>query len=354
MLNRRAFTSFAVLGAAASVAPSASASAPTVEGTIGFHDLASSNVPDKVGVAIYKPPGYDPARAEAYPLLLWLHGGNGSEKDMLFFKSVFDREIASGRVPPLVIANPSGRRSLYMDYLDGSERWENYILSDVLPFVRRTAHVAASRERTFIGGVSMGGLGSLRITFKYPELFAGVIALEPAIEAALEWKGAGTSTRFWRPERALFPMFGDPIDSSYWAANNPATIASVAPERLLDLRIYLEVGDQDALYLYEGAEYLHRILFDAGLAHEYRLVHGADHVGPSLLPRMADALGFLGRQLSPPGWIDRSVLDFRSAMDNGKRAAGIEVEQADPRRLKRLGERPLDDPAQAGGQQGEP
>lgn len=182
----------------------------------------------------------------------------------------------------------------------------------------------------------MGGLGSLRIAFKYPELFAGVIALEPAIEAALEWKGAGTQTRFWRPERALFPIFGNPIDPSYWAANNPATIASVAPERLLDLRIYLEVGDQDALYLYQGAEYLHRILFDAGLAHEYRLVHGADHVGPSLLPRMADALGFLGRQVSSPGWIDRSVLDFRSVMDEGKRTAGIEVEQADPRRLKRL------------------
>lgn len=335
MLTRRAFSGLALAGAAASGALPASASAPAAEGTIGFHRLASSNVPGEVGVAIYAPPGYDAGRAEAYPLLLWLHGGNGSEKDMLFFKSVFDREIASGRVPPLVIATPSGRRSLYMDYLDGSECWESYILSDVLPLVRRMAHVEASRERTFIGGVSMGGLGSLRIAFKYPELFAGVIALEPAIEAALEWKGAGDRTRFWRPERALFPMFGNPVDPAYWAANNPATIASAAPDRLLDLRIYLEVGDQDSLYLYEGAEYLHRILFDAGLAHEYRLLHGAEHVGPSLLPRVADALGFIGRLLSPPGWIDQSVLGFRSAMDEGKRAAGIEPVRVDPRRLRR-------------------
>jgi len=334
MLNRREFSGLAVAGAATSVALPASASAPVGEGSIGFHGLASSNVPGEVGVAIYEPPGYDAARAETYPLLLWLHGGNGSEKDMLFFKSVFDREIASGRVPPIVIATPSGRRSLYMDYLDGSERWESYILSDVLPFVRRAAHVEASREQTFIGGVSMGGLGSLRTAFKHPELFAGVIALEPAIEAAMEWNGVGARTSFWRPERALYPMFGNPVDPDHWAANNPARIASVAPERLLDLRIYLEVGDQDTLYLYEGAEYLHRTLFDAGLAHEYRLVHGADHVGPSLLPRTADALGFLGRQLSSPGWIDRSVLDFRSAMDEGKRATGTEPEQADPRRLK--------------------
>lgn len=148
MLIRRAFTGLAVVGAAASVAPPASASAPAAEGTIGFHDLASSNVPGKVGVAIYEPPGSDPARAGAYPFLLWLHGGNGSEKDMLFFKSVFDREIASGCVPPLVIATPSGRRSLYMDYLDGSERWESYILSDVLPFVRRTVHAADAARCT--------------------------------------------------------------------------------------------------------------------------------------------------------------------------------------------------------------
>ncbi len=335
MLSRRAFSGLAVAGAAASVAGPASASVPATEGTIGFHSLASSNVPGEVGVAIYEPPGYDAARAEAYPFLLFLHGGNGSEKDLLFFKRVFDREIASGRVPPLVIATPSGRRSLYMDFRDGRERWERYILSDVLPFVRRSAHVDASRERTFIGGVSMGGLGSLRIAFKHPEPFAGVIALEPAIEAALEWKGVGPGTRFWRPERALYPMFGEPVDPDHWAANNPATIASAAPERLLDLRIYLEAGDQDALYLYEGAEHLHRILFDAGVAHEYRLVHGADHVGPSLLPRMADALGFLARQLSPPGWIDQSVLDFRSAIDRGKRAIGIEPERVDPRRLIR-------------------
>jgi S-formylglutathione hydrolase len=334
MLNRREFSGLAVAGAAASVALPASASRPAEEGTIGFHDLASSNVPGDVGVAIYEPPGYDPARAEAYPLLLWLHGGNGSEKDLLFFKSVFDREIASGRVPPLVIATPSGRRSLYMEYLDGSERWESYILSDVLPLVRRLAHVGTSRERTFIGGVSMGGLGSLRIAFKHPSLFGAVIALEPAIEATLKWEGAGVRTRFWRPERVLHPMFGNPVDPGYWAANNPATIAKVAPERLLDLRIYLEVGDQDTLYLYEGAEYLHRILFDAGIAHEYRLVHGADHVGPSLLPRMADALGFFGRQVSAPAWIDQSVVDFRGAMDERKHALGMAVEQPDPRRLR--------------------
>lgn len=48
---------------------------------------------------------------------------------------------------------------------------------------------------------------------------------------------------------------------------------------------------------------------------------------------MVDALGFLGRQLSPPAWGERSVLDFRSGLEQSKRAAGIEIEQVDPPRL---------------------
>ncbi|MBD3745730.1 MAG: esterase [Sphingopyxis terrae] len=332
MLNRREFAGLAAAGAATSLA-TPSAPAPAA-GTITYHSRASSHVPGEARVAIYLPPGYDADRTEPYPLLLLLHGGNGSEKDLAFFNDVFDREIAGGRLPPLVIATPTGRRSLYMDFRDGSERWESFVLSDVLPFVRRSAHVSQGRERTFIGGWSMGGLGCLRIAFKHPQLFAAVAALEPAIEPALAWKGVGPHTRFWRPEEVLHPIFGNPVDAEYWAQNNPASIASRAPDRLLGLGVYLEVGDQDMLYLYEGAEFLHRVLFDARLAHEYRLVHGAEHIGPSLLPRMADALGFIARQIAPPGWIDQNVLNVRAMLDRSKRSAGLPVEPIDPRRLK--------------------
>jgi S-formylglutathione hydrolase len=108
----------------------------------------------------------------------------------------------------------------------------------------------------------------------------------------------------------------------------------VTPNRLLGLGIYLDVGDQDMLYLHEGTEFLHRILFDAGLGHEYRLVHGAEHVGPSLEPRLADAIGFIGRQIQPPDWIDQTVLKTRAIMDEQKRGIGMPVEVVDPRRIR--------------------
>ncbi|MDH3303076.1 MAG: alpha/beta hydrolase, partial [Acidimicrobiia bacterium] len=44
-------------------------------------------------------------------------------------------------------------------------------------------------------------------------------------------------------------------------------------------------------------ELLHRCLFDVGLRHEYRLTRGGNHVGPSVGPRVTEALRFVGRQL---------------------------------------------------------
>ena len=61
------------------------------------------------------------------------------------------------------------------------------------------------------------------------------------------------------------------------------------------------------LFLRHGAEFQYRILFDAGIAHEYRLDRATVHVGPSREPRFLSALGFIGRQIDAPVWIDGSA-----------------------------------------------
>ncbi|MDE2466772.1 MAG: esterase [Alphaproteobacteria bacterium] len=305
-----------------------------MHGRIMSERVESSNVPGEVAASIYLPEGYGELPQELYPLLLLLHGGDGSEQDLLRFAPVIDAAIAEGRIPPLVVVMPGARRSLYMDYRDGSEKWESFIVSDLLPQMRSRMRISGQRRHTCIGGYSMGGLGSLRLAFKHPDIFGTVASLEPAIEPALCWQEVGPRVLFWRPQAFMEGIFGSPIDADYWAANNPATIARRDPSRLLDLGIYLEVGDQDMLYLHEGTELLHRILFDAGISHEYRLVRGAEHVGPSLNARIADALGFMGRQLAAPNWIDEKVLEVRAIMDAKKRAVGMPLDGADPRRIR--------------------
>jgi hypothetical protein len=49
---------------------------------------------------------------------------------------------------------------------------------------------------------------------------------------------------------------------------------------------YLEAGDRDFLNAHDGTEFLHRILWDLDLSHEYCLVRNAEHGGPAMRPRL--------------------------------------------------------------------
>jgi S-formylglutathione hydrolase len=61
------------------------------------------------------------------------------------------------------------------------------------------------------------------------------------------------------------------------------------------------VGDDDTLLLFGPVKHFHRILRDAGIKHEYHIVHGADHIGSTLPGRTAKAFEFLFRVADPAG-----------------------------------------------------
>ena len=246
---------------------------------------------------------------------------------------LLDQAIENGLVAPMVSVMPSTGRSFYMNFRDGSQKWEDFVMKDLLLYMRKNFNLAQGREGTFITGISMGGMGSLRMAVKYPEVFQAVASQEPGIEPVLAYDDIKLRDKFSRPDALIKQIYGDPIDKDYWAANNPATIINRNPSRLLGLGIYLEVGDQDMFYLNHGTEFVHRMLFDAGISHEYRLVKGADHVGASRALRSLDAFAFIGRQINPPNWIDDTVLRARAVADNAKRERGYPVTPFDPNRV---------------------
>jgi S-formylglutathione hydrolase len=365
IMKRRQFLQTAGLGLVASAATllfmahAALTPARAIEGTLGETTVPTTNVPspaprrgeNTVPITYYLPKNYDANRAKRYPLLIQLHGGGGSNKDMEDFRALsvdggmgglLDLAIKNGLVAPLVSVMPYAGRAFYMNFRDGSQKWEDFVMKDLLPYMRKNFNVAQEREGTFIAGISMGGTGALLMAIKYPEVFQAVASLEPAIEPALAYDDITLRDRIGRPDGnpdsfrdriLLKQMYGDPIDKDYWAANHPTAIIKKDPSRLLGLGIYLEVGDQDLFFIDHGTEFVHRVLFDAGISHEYRLVKGADHVGPSLIPRTLDAFAFIGRQLTPPKWIDDTVLRFRAGADQNKKARGFPVKPFDPNRI---------------------
>lgn len=316
------------------LAQGVTASAQTLSGKYSTGHIESHQIPAPVAISVYTPPGYDPDRIAPYPLLIQLHGGGGSNKNLESMAVLLEQAITTGLIEPVVSVMPSAGRSFYMDFKDGSEKWETFITQDLLAYMRDNYNVVPSREGTLITGISMGGMGAIRIAFKHPDKFEAVAGMEPGIEPSLDFKGLRLRDTFWRAPSLFAEIYGDPVDEAYWAANNPATIAAQDPGRLSDLSIYIEAGDQDMFFLHHGTEFLHRILFDAGVSHEYRLVKGAEHVGPSIGARFLDAMGFLGRTLDPPVWINDEVERTRRMVDKFKERAGYPVEPHDPRFIR--------------------
>ena len=266
------------------------------------HHVSADKVPNgRIDYAIALPCGYDAAIAGrgGYPLIVFLHGGGGSADQLQGYTARIDAAVQARTLPPAIWSTPSAGRSFYMDYRDGTEMWERAIMAAYLPKITRDFGIDDPRQ-IVVAGISMGGMGSLRLAFKHPDRFGAVAAMEPAIEAALRWSDVATIDKFYRADQYTV-KFGNPgVDTAYWEANHPTTIAAANPRSLDQLGIYLEVGDVDVLRLYRGAEFLHRVLFDLDVAHEYRLVRGADHIGDAhRARRFDDVLDFIGRHFDP-------------------------------------------------------
>lgn len=285
--------------------------------------LESKLLPNAVEYNVLLRDGYEAAK-EPLPLLLFLHGGGGDRSFLTRFRPVIDEMWKAGTLPPMVIATPSAGRSFYMDYRDGSQKWETFIVTDFLNHLREKYKVTSERRGTLLFGISMGGLGALRMGFKYPEKFGALAALEPGIDPALKWKEVQPRNRFWRAPELLETIFGKPFDEAYWEANNPASLAVAKAEKLraANLGIYLDAGDEDSFNLHEATEFLHRLLWDHKIPHEYHLVRGAEHVGRSLRPRALEGLAFLARMLTPP-LPDQEVEALRKRLAPMKKQWGV-------------------------------
>ena len=134
---------------------------------------------------IYLPPGYNPANA--YPLIVFLHGADVDEHDFLDPADIkeIDRMMASGAIPPAVIAAPDGTyqgrnrltstHSLWVNGLGG--RFEDHVVDEVVPYVMAHYSIRPEREAHGLIGISAGGFGAMGIGLKHRDLFGAVATI---------------------------------------------------------------------------------------------------------------------------------------------------------------------------------
>ena len=264
---------FASLSLMLLLAIDSTTNASTIESGVVTSDL----VPRPVEYSVLLPDGYN-TDGERYPLVWLLAGGPGKKSGLeKHSRRTFDHLWQSGELPEVVAVMASVRPHCgYVDFADGSEKWESVLLGPFLEHIRKTYHVTRDPKRTVVFGGSMGGVGALQMAMRHPDMFAAVVAVSPGIMPALKWKDVPLRNRSFLCEAHWKALYGDPIDARHWAEFNPPSILAADPKRVRDskIKIYLECGDDDSLLLHEGTEFFHRLLWDNAIRHEYLSLHG--------------------------------------------------------------------------------
>jgi S-formylglutathione hydrolase len=267
---------------------------------LSFRKLDSKEVHAAVEYSVLLPKAYDP-KGKKLPLLLLLHGGGGSARQMTPASRLLGGLMDSGELTPMVVVTPSCARSLYVNRHDGKANWETMLLDELLPALRKDLNVLADRKGLVVLGPSMGGLGSLRLAFKRPDLFLAAAASAPGIEAGLTFKDVPPDK--YITARALAfqeDIFGKPVDADgYWTKNNPASIAkeNSAKIKVSGLKLWIEVGTADDMNCYPGTVFLHEVLQKAGIEHVYNEVKDGKHDTAFFGPSLRRGAKFLSEQV---------------------------------------------------------
>ncbi len=248
---------------------------------------------EAVHYCVMIPPGYDAAAAshssKKFPVLYYLHGLGDNEQTL--FKaggwSLVQDLRQQNKIGDFLIIAPEGKASFYINSVANRVRYDDFFVTEFMPYIESRYAIRRDRKARGVSGVSMGGYGALRFAFAHPELFGSVSAQS----AALMTEGAHSRESLGR---YLGSVFGNPIDTAHWKANDPLVVAIQNKARLHGLAIYFNCGRDDEYGFEHGAEALHRELTAQNIPHEYHLYPG-NHSGAYFLAHIEETMEFHSR-----------------------------------------------------------
>ncbi|HKN25206.1 MAG TPA: alpha/beta hydrolase-fold protein [Candidatus Acidoferrum sp.] len=229
---------------------------------------------------VYLPPGYDAQPQRRFPVLYLHDGQNLFDGSTSFIPGMdwhvgqtADHFIHEGRVEPLIIVGiyNAGKQRL-REYtptraprLGGgsANRYAKFLLEEVRPFVNSQYRAQEGPENTGIGGSSLGGLVSLYVGLRQPEIFGKIAALSPSV---------------WWNERVILRF------------------AAAAPVQPLP-RIWLDIGTREGPRIVDDVERFRDILIGKGWQPgrnlHYERIEGAEHNEAAWARRVGPFLQFL-------------------------------------------------------------
>lgn len=230
---------------------------------------------------VYLPPSYSTDSLKNFPVIYYLHGGTGNQREVKWLVSRVDPAIKSGKMQPVIIVSPQALpigwyiNANVNDPKVTSGPIEDVIIKDLIPYIDSNFRTIPLKEARGIEGFSMGGRGALMLAFKHPDIFGSASSVAGAV---VNWDEEPL-------QRALQCTFGDtssPLSKIYFDAWHPLTFACQNSREIIDskMNIRLNVGDADRLYNENGnhiTDRFHNMLDSLGIVHSYNIVPGANH-----------------------------------------------------------------------------
>lgn len=180
----------------------------SITGTVVRYPNFNSKFVDSRNVDIWLPEGYDSALTEKYPVLYMHDGQNVFDAKTSFIgvdwgvDETMTKLISDSKIKKAIIVavwNNGDKR--FTEYMPNkaysklknqnilsmiksrftsdplSDQYLSFLVSELKPFIDSTYRTLTTRDNTFIGGSSMGGLISAYAVCEYPEIFGGAACL---------------------------------------------------------------------------------------------------------------------------------------------------------------------------------
>ena len=232
--------------------------------------LASKLMAREMPYRVILPKNYDADKNAKFPVLYLLHGlaghfDNWTEKTKL-------KQYAADY--PYIIVTPEGGNGFYTDSpKNANDKYESYIIQELIPEIDGKFRTLADREHRFIAGLSMGGYGAMKFGLKYPQLFVLAGSFSGAISASSYRSETDLPAGFLRD--ALVGIFGAPDSETHLANNLFKMISEMPPEKAAALPfLYIDCGTEDELGLLAPNKMFVDILVKRKILHEFRQLPG--------------------------------------------------------------------------------
>ncbi|WP_089408103.1 alpha/beta hydrolase [Granulicella rosea] len=242
--------------------------------------LHSAILPDDRDVSIYLPPQYALEPGRRFPVLYLHDGQNLFDPETSYIPghtwrahTAADRLAEAGLIEPVILVgvdNTGVRRMAEYtpteDYKMGGgdgDRYGRLLVEELKPWVDRTLRTRADADSTGIGGSSLGGLISLHLALRHPEIFGRAAIISPSI---------------WWDQRSI-------LSEVRQLKKRP------------NLRLWLDIGTAEGARHVRDTALLHRLLVGLGWRDEvdlaYRTIPDGVHSEDAWADRFDSVLLFL-------------------------------------------------------------